>query len=186
MIITRDNKRKHLIFDLETLLYTNSLNRASGLFLLLVRVSTGHTYFLDDEIREPMRPTTVFFSCSTPEKCSGKATRRVCREAPYTTGRKRNHLRAKANTLILARVVAMFLILARVVAMFLILARVVAMFLILARVVAMLNRQQNIPRCIPTLKSRACYNYATRLFQFVKALWCACFDGGRTHEKWPR
>ena len=146
--------------------YTNSLNRASGLLLLLVRVSTGHAYFLDDEIREPMRPTTVFFSCSTPEKCSGKATHRVCREAPYTTGRKRNHLRAKANTLILARVVAMFLI--------------------LARVVAMLNRQQHIPRCIPTLKSRACYNYATRLFQYVRALWCVCFDGGRTHEKWPR
>ena len=32
----------------------------SGLLLLLVRISTSHTHFLDDEIREPMRPTTVF------------------------------------------------------------------------------------------------------------------------------
>ena len=39
---------------------TNSLNKASGLLLLLVRVSTGHTHFLDDKIREPLRPTTVF------------------------------------------------------------------------------------------------------------------------------
>ena len=141
------------------LFFTNSLNKASGLLLLLVRVSMGHAHFLDNEIREPMRPTTVFFSCSTPEKCSGKATHRVCREAPYTAGfltRKRNHLRAKANTLILTRVVAM------------------------------LNRQQHIPRCIPTLKSRACYNYATCLFQYVGALWCACFGGSRTHERWPR
>ena len=138
---------------------TNSLNRASGLLLLLVRVSIGHAHFLDDEIRKPMRPTTVFFSCSTPEKCSGKATYRVCREAPYTTGfstPKRNHLRAKENTLIFTRVVAMP------------------------------NRQQYIPKCIPTLKSRVCYNYATHLFQYVGALWCVCFDGSRTHERWPR
>ena len=40
---------------------TNSLNKASELLLLLVRVSTGHTHFLDDEIREPMRPTTVTY-----------------------------------------------------------------------------------------------------------------------------
>ena len=65
---------------------TNSLNKASGLLLLLVCVSTGHAHFLDDEMREPMRPTTVFFSCSTPEKCTGKATHKVCREVLYTPG----------------------------------------------------------------------------------------------------
>ena len=39
---------------------TNSLNKASGLLLLLVRISTGHAHFLYDEVHEPMRPTTVF------------------------------------------------------------------------------------------------------------------------------
>ena len=55
------------------------------MLLVLVCVSTDHAHFLDDEKREPLRPTVVFFSCSMPEKCSGKATHRVCREAPYTT-----------------------------------------------------------------------------------------------------
>ena len=50
---------------------TNSLNKASGLLLLLVRVNMGHGHFLD-EICEPMRPTMVFFSCSMPESALGK------------------------------------------------------------------------------------------------------------------
>ena len=137
---------------------TNSLNKASGLLLLLVRVRTGHVHFLDNEIREPMRPTTVFFSCSTPEKCSGKLpTESVERrhiqpvfklEKETTFEPKQTHSNPYG-------------------------------------VVAMLYRQQHIPRCIPTLKSRACYNYATRLLQYVGALWCAYFDGSRTHERWP-
>ena len=141
---------------------TNFLNKASGLLLLLVCVSTGHAHFLDDKIHEPMRPTTVFFSCSMPEKCSGKATHKVCREVLYTPSfltRKKNHLRAKTNTLILTHVVSQ---------------------------PAMLNRQQHVPRCSPTLKSCARYNYATHLFQYVGVLWCVCFGGSRTHERWPR
>ena len=76
-----------LFYSVSTVLFsTNSLNKASGLLLLLVHVSTGHAHFLDDEIREPMRPTTVLFSCNTPEKFSGKATHKVCREVLYTPG----------------------------------------------------------------------------------------------------
>ena len=75
-----------LFYSVSTVLFSTNFLKASGLLLLLVRVSTGHAHFLDDEIREPMRPTMVFFSCSTSEKCSGKATHRVCREAPYTAG----------------------------------------------------------------------------------------------------
>ena len=141
---------------------TNSLNKASGLLLLLICISMGHAHFLDDEIHEPMRPTMVFFSCSTPEKCSGKATHKVSRDAIYTWFLNSEKKLPSSQSKHSNPYVCSFS-------------------------TGNVKQAAAYPKVYPTtLKSRARYNYATHLFQYVGALWFVCFDESRTHERWPR
>jgi len=63
------------------LFFQNSPNKVSRLLFILVRVSTGHAHFSNDEIHiswVPMRHSTVFFSCRAPENLTRKAGFEVC------------------------------------------------------------------------------------------------------------
>ena len=65
------------------------------------RISTGHAHFLNGEICiswVPMKPSTVFFSCTAPEKSTRKAGLEVCGwplHLVLSTG-KETHLQVKA------------------------------------------------------------------------------------------
>jgi len=93
-----------LFYSLFLMLSTvNSLDKASGLPYIFVRIRTGHTPFQLAWIGyswHPVRPVPLFFSCVTPIKPEEKAVQKVCRDLthPYFSPSKRSRLRAKLSS----------------------------------------------------------------------------------------